>query len=71
MQKLTFDFFCPSLSIIVYIEKIEKMQTEIIYRSIGVIKTPFKRIADMPIQPKGAHGIEGIVELIEKLHQGL
>lgn len=51
--------------------KIEKMQTEIIYRSIGVIKTPYKRIADMPIQPKGAQGIEGIVELIEEFTPGL
>jgi len=47
------------------------MQPEIIYKSIGIIKTPFENIAAMPVQPRGAEGVEGIVELNPELVPGL
>jgi tRNA-Thr(GGU) m(6)t(6)A37 methyltransferase TsaA len=40
-------------------------------KSIGTIKTPFKAIEDMPIQPKGAKDVEGIIILDEELSEGL
>src|ERR1035437_5251522 len=47
------------------------MQPEISYKPIGFIKTPFRHIADMPIQPSGAGGVEGIVELNREYEMGL
>ena len=38
---------------------------------IGVIRTPFKEIADMPIQPSGASNIAGQIELRPELVEGL
>ncbi len=38
---------------------------------IGVIHTPFKDIAAMPIQPSGAQGISGQIELDSELVAGL
>jgi len=38
---------------------------------IGVIHSPFKKTEGMPIQPKGASGIKGTVELLEEYHAGL
>ncbi|TLP37593.1 tRNA (N6-threonylcarbamoyladenosine(37)-N6)-methyltransferase TrmO [Arcobacter arenosus] len=40
-------------------------------KPIGTIKTPFKSIEDMPIQPKGAKDVEGIIILDEELSAGL
>ncbi len=40
---------------------------EIRYKPIGVIHSPFKDIQGMPIQPAGARGIVGTIEL-EKEH---
>jgi tRNA-Thr(GGU) m(6)t(6)A37 methyltransferase TsaA len=40
-------------------------------KPIGIIKTPFKSIEDMPIQPKGAKDVEGIIILDEELSEGL
>jgi tRNA-Thr(GGU) m(6)t(6)A37 methyltransferase TsaA len=36
---------------------------EIKYKPIGIIRTPFKDTADVPIQPLGGKGIAGSVEL--------
>jgi tRNA-Thr(GGU) m(6)t(6)A37 methyltransferase TsaA len=36
---------------------------EISYTSIGVIHSPFKTIEGMPIQPSGAAGVRGTIEL--------
>lgn len=47
------------------------MQTEIIYRPIGFINTPFRKISEMPIQPKGAEDVEGIIELYTWFTAGL
>ncbi len=41
------------------------------YRPIGVIRSPFKEIEGMPIQPAGAEGVEGTVELIQEFVAGL
>lgn len=40
-------------------------------KPIGKIQTPFNSIEDMPIQPKGAKDVEGIVILDEKFQEGL
>lgn len=38
---------------------------EIRYKPIGIIHSPYKEIEDMPIQPKGAKGVKGIIEIEE------
>jgi tRNA (adenine37-N6)-methyltransferase len=38
---------------------------------IGIIHTPFTSTRGMPIQPAGATGIEGTVEVFEEFHPGL
>ncbi len=45
--------------------------TEIIYKPIGQIKTPFKTREGMPIQPTGAKGIKGEVEIYPEFADGL
>lgn len=40
-------------------------------KPIGVIYTPFSDIAEMPIQPSGAQGIEGHIEIAPELLEGL
>jgi tRNA (adenine37-N6)-methyltransferase len=47
------------------------MNTEIKYKPIGTIQTPFNTVSDMPIQPGGANGAEGIIELNPGLVPGL
>jgi len=41
------------------------------YRVIGIIHSPFKNPKGTPIQPKGAQGAEGIVEVFPEYTQGL
>jgi len=41
------------------------------YKSIGIIKSPFKDLEGMPIQPVGASGIKGEVRLKKKYVDGL
>ena len=36
------------------------------FKSIGVLHTPYKSIENMPIQPSGAAGVRGTIELDEK-----
>ena len=43
----------------------------ITYKPIGVIHTPFKDIRGMPIQPMGAKGIQGIVQVEPEYVQGM
>jgi tRNA (adenine37-N6)-methyltransferase len=38
---------------------------------IGIIHTPFKQPEGMPIQPVGAVGVKGMVELFEEFQPGL
>lgn len=44
---------------------------KILYTPIGVIRSPFKSIEGMPIQPSGARGIAGSVEIRELFIDGL
>ena len=44
---------------------------EIHYRSIGIVHSPFQDIEGMPIQPKGAAGIQGTVEVFPEFAAGL
>jgi tRNA-Thr(GGU) m(6)t(6)A37 methyltransferase TsaA len=37
------------------------------YHSIGTIHSPFTKISDMPIQPSGAVGVPGSIEINEEL----
>ena len=41
------------------------------YRPIGVIRSPFREPAGMPIQPGGARGVPGWVEVFEEYRTGL
>ncbi len=40
-------------------------------KPIGIIRSPYSSIEDMPIQPKGARGVEGFVLVDEKYIDGL
>ncbi|MFC1924622.1 tRNA (N6-threonylcarbamoyladenosine(37)-N6)-methyltransferase TrmO [Chloroflexota bacterium] len=44
---------------------------EIKYDPIGIIHSPFKSVEGTPIQPTGAQGIEGTVEIFEEYVAGL
>jgi tRNA-Thr(GGU) m(6)t(6)A37 methyltransferase TsaA len=41
------------------------------YNPIGTIHSPFQKLDDMPIQPTGAAGVEGSVEVLKELQDGL
>jgi tRNA-Thr(GGU) m(6)t(6)A37 methyltransferase TsaA len=41
------------------------------YHPIGIIHSPFTELSGMPIQPAGAAGIEGTVEVFSKYNDGL
>lgn len=43
----------------------------IIFRAIGVIHTPFSDTKGMPIQPSGAQGVRGTVEIAAEFEAGL
>lgn len=42
-----------------------------VFQPIGVLRTPYKEISDMPIQPAGARGVFGHIELNPELVDGL
>ncbi len=44
---------------------------EIKYKPIGIIHSPFKQPSGTPIQPPGAQGIEGTVEIAPEYAEGL
>ena len=44
---------------------------EIAYRPIGIVHSPFKGVERMPIQPSGALGIKGTVEVFTQYSAGL
>jgi len=48
-----------------------KIMDTICYNPIGIIHTPFKELDGMPIQPIGAVGIKGTIELKEEFVGGL
>lgn len=41
------------------------------FQAIGVIHTPFKTAEGMPIQPTGAQGVKGTVEVMPRFHPAL
>ncbi|HAF28274.1 MAG TPA: tRNA (N6-threonylcarbamoyladenosine(37)-N6)-methyltransferase TrmO [Bacteroidales bacterium] len=41
------------------------------YTPIGIIKTPFKKKEGMPIQPTGAPGVKGEIEIYDEFKDGL
>jgi tRNA-Thr(GGU) m(6)t(6)A37 methyltransferase TsaA len=41
------------------------------YQPIGIIKTPFKTVKRMPIQPAGAQSIRGSIEVKHEFSEGL
>ena len=41
------------------------------FKSIGIIHSPFREPEGMPIQPTGAAGVKGTVELFEDFYPGL
>ena len=47
-----------------------KMQS-LVCHPIGIIHSPYRDVADMPIQPPGATGAEGTVTVDEKYQEGL
>ena len=49
----------------------EKKIENIVYRPIGIIHTPFKEVENMPIQPSGAAGMHGTVDLYPEFAEGL
>jgi tRNA-Thr(GGU) m(6)t(6)A37 methyltransferase TsaA len=49
----------------------EGQRMNVQYRSIGVIHTPFRKIEGMPIQPSGATGIRGTVDVYPEYAEGL
>jgi len=44
---------------------------EIRYKPIGIIHSPFKKLTGTPIQPVGARGIKGTVEIAPEYTKGL
>lgn len=46
-------------------------ENTISFNPIGIIHTPFKETAGMPIQPPGALGINGTVEVFPEFSEGL
>jgi len=48
-----------------------KPMEKISYRPIGIIHSPFKDIKGMPIQPTGAEGVAGTVEVNQEFIEGL
>ncbi|MEJ2368048.1 MAG: tRNA (N6-threonylcarbamoyladenosine(37)-N6)-methyltransferase TrmO [Acidobacteriota bacterium] len=44
---------------------------EIVYHPIGYIRSPFTDTAGMPIQPAGASGVEGRIEVLPEYEEGL
>jgi tRNA-Thr(GGU) m(6)t(6)A37 methyltransferase TsaA len=47
------------------------MKKQVQYHSIGIVHSPFKDIKGMPIQPSGACGVQGTVELFPEYKEGL
>ena len=43
----------------------------IVYKPIGIIRSPFKKPDGMPIQPSGAHVVPGVVEVDPIYEKGL
>jgi tRNA-Thr(GGU) m(6)t(6)A37 methyltransferase TsaA len=49
----------------------ERVMEQVIYVPIGTIRSPFKTVEGTPIQPIGAKGVQGQLELREELVAGI
>lgn len=49
----------------------DKIMRSILYKPIGIIHSPFTDIKGMPIQPSGARGIAGNIEIFPEYAKGL
>ena len=47
------------------------MKIEVLYHPIGIVHTPFKQIQGIPIQPTGASGARGHIEILPEYAEGL
>lgn len=47
------------------------MNTQVTYSSIGTIHSPFPDTAGMPIQPTGAKGVKGTIDIDPQFENGL
>ncbi len=47
------------------------MAMKVVYRPIGVIRTPFKSPVGVPIQPSAGRGVRGVVEVFPEYVEGL
>jgi tRNA-Thr(GGU) m(6)t(6)A37 methyltransferase TsaA len=45
--------------------------TPIVFQPIGWLQTPFTDIAEMPVQPSGARGVRGILQVKDEFVPGL
>jgi tRNA-Thr(GGU) m(6)t(6)A37 methyltransferase TsaA len=52
-------------------EERDHMPEEIRYQPIGLIRSPYTQVEEMPIQPTGARGIRGRIELADQYAEGL
>ncbi len=43
----------------------------VVIEPIGIIHTPFKTLDNMPIQPRGAQGVRGTLEIFPPFEEGL
>jgi len=46
-------------------------EKELIYKPIGIIHSQFTSVVGVPIQPSGAEGIGGVVEVFDEFYDGL
>lgn len=53
------------------VNKAKKRKMKIEFTPIGIVHSPFKELEDMPIQPAGAKGVKGTVEVFEDFQPGL
>lgn len=45
--------------------------SQICYMPIGIVRSPFKQIGGMPVQPEGARGVSGTIEMDPAYVSGL
>jgi tRNA-Thr(GGU) m(6)t(6)A37 methyltransferase TsaA len=45
--------------------------SQVIFTPIGIIRSPFTDISGMPVQPVGARGVQGTLEIFSEYEEGL
>ncbi|MEN6609335.1 MAG: tRNA (N6-threonylcarbamoyladenosine(37)-N6)-methyltransferase TrmO [Methanoregulaceae archaeon] len=46
-------------------------ESKFVFRPIGTIRSPYQDLVGMPIQPAGARGVQGTIEIQEEYREGL